>query len=178
MTDGWSISELALIFGKDRRTVTQRLRDCKASGERRGHPVYDLSEACRYLTFPMFDIEAYLRQADPKSVPPLLFKEYWAGQVSQQKFENNEANLWPTADVKAIFASVFKKLETGIRSFAGTIDSATALTDKQRQLLHELSHGLFVELHRTLVQCDIDAQVKPVRRRAEDVLELVEDDGL
>ena len=176
--EGCSISELSLIFRKDRRTVTQRLRNCKASGERRGHPVYDLAEACRHLTFPMFDVEAHLRQADPKNVLPSTLKEFWTGQIAKQMFETNEANLWPAEDVKAMFFDVYEKLESGIRSFAGNIDAHTELSDKQRGLLKELSTGLRVQLRRTLVDGDIE-RIKPVRRKVEDIPESEsDDDGL
>lgn len=125
----------------------------------------------------MFDIEACLRAAEPGTVPPKLFKEFWDGQIARQRFEDIEANLWPTPEVRATFFDVFEKLDTGIRAFAGNIDAQTDLTDKQRSLLQELSSGLLVEIRRTLIEGDIDERIKPGRPKAEGLLEF-EDDGL
>jgi hypothetical protein len=179
LTEGCSISDLAVIFSKCKRTVSQRLRNCKASGHRRGYLIYNVAEASRFLMDPLVDIEAYIRQADPNDVPPLLLKEFWSGQLNKQRFETGEANLWPTADVKVMFIDVFEKLRAGIRSFSGSVDAQTGLSEKQRKLMSELSAGLLVELQRTLVDGDIDDEVKHRRRsKADDVLELIEDDGL
>lgn len=167
--DGCSISELASIFDKDKRTVSEKIRAVKPSGMRDGFPIYHLKEAARHLVDPVVDVEAYIKQLRPNDLPPFLLKEFWAGQLTKQKFELNDASLWPTEDVMSVLAAVFKNLKTGILLFADTIEAKTDLTDKQRRLINELSDGLLVELHRTLVEGDIDADIKP-KRQAEDIL--------
>jgi hypothetical protein len=176
MCDGVTLTDLASIFHTDRRYATEKIRNLKPSMIRDGHPVYRIDEAARYLMDPLVDVEAYIKQLRPNDLPPLLLKEFWAGQLNKQKFDLNDANLWPTADVMAVLADVFKKLKTGILLFADTIEAKSDLTDKQRKLINELSDGLLVELHRTLVEGDIDDEVKP-KRKAQVVLD-VEDDGL
>lgn len=168
--DGCSISELGAIFNKDKRTVAEKIRTVKPSMMRDGFPIYPLAEAAKHLCDPVVNVEEYIKQLRPQDLPPLLLKEFWAGQLNKQKFDLNDANLWPTEDVMRVLASVFKNLKTGILLFADTIEAKTDLTDKQRRLLNELSDGLLVELHRTLVEGDIDAEVKP-KRQAEDVLD-------
>lgn len=168
--DGCSISELGAIFCKDKRTVAEKIRNVQPSMMRDGFPIYPLAEAAKYLVDPAVDIEAYIKQLRPQDLPPLLLKEFWAGQLAQQKYELNAGKLWPTVDVMMVLASVFKNLKTGILLFADTIEAKTDLTDKQRTLLNELSDGLLVELHRTLVEGDIDAEVKP-KHPVEDLLD-------
>ena len=177
MCDGVTLSDLATIFHMDRRNATEKTRNLKPSAIRDGHPVFRIDEAARYLMDPLVDVEAYIKQLRPNDLPPLLLKEFWAGQLNKQKFDLNDANLWPTADVMAVLADVFKKLKTGILLFADTIEAKSDLTDKQRKLINELSDGLLVELHRTLVQGDIDDEVKRQRKNNK-VLFDVEDDGL
>jgi hypothetical protein len=89
--------------------VSQRLRHLKPSGERRGYPIYRIDEASRYLVNPIIDIEAYIRQTDPKLISPYVLKEFWAGQLGKQRFEDNEAHLWPASDVKEMFTDIFEK---------------------------------------------------------------------
>jgi len=177
LCDGVTISDLAHVFHMDRRNVTEKIRNLKPSMLREGHPVYRIDEASRYLMDPLVDIEAYIKQLRPNDLPPLLLKEFWAGQLNKQKFDLNDENLWPTPDVMAVLAKVFKTLKQGVLLFADTIEAQTDLTEKQRRLITQLSDGLLVELHRTLVEGDIDAETKPKRRQAEDVL-ITEDDGL
>lgn len=170
--DGCSISELAAVFNKDKRTVSEKIRNVKPSGSRDGFPIYHLREAASALADPVSpeQIEEYIKQLRPNDLPPYLLKEFWAGQLTKQKFELNDASLWPTEDVMRVLAAVFKNLKTGILLFADTIEAKTDLSDKQRKLLNELSDGLLVELHRTLVEGDIDSDVKP-KRKAEDILD-------
>jgi len=172
MFDGCSIGELARIFGKDKRTISEKIRGCKSSGMRDGFPIFHIAEAARYLIDPLVDVEAYIKQLRPNDLPPFLLKEFWAGQLAKQKFDLNDSNLWPTTDVMTVLADVFKKLKTGILLFADTIEAKTDLTDKQRALITELSDGLLVELHRTLVQGDIDQDAKLKRNKNEDLLDV------
>lgn len=170
LLDGCSVSELASLFNKDKRTVSERIRNVKPSGDRNGFPIYHLAEASKYLCDPVVNVEEYIKQLRPQDLPPYLLKEFWLGQLTKQKFELNDAKLWLTEDVMRVLANVFKNLKTGILLFADTIEAKTDLTDKQRRLLNELSDGLLIELHRTLIEGDIDADVKP-KRQAEDVLD-------
>lgn len=160
MFDGCSISELAAVFNKDKRTVSEKIRGIKPSGERYGVPIYHMREAARLLCDPISeaDIEDYIKQLRPNDLPPMLLKEFWNGQLSKQKFELAEGALWQTDDVLRVLTETFKKLKTGVLLFADTIEAKTELTDKQRRIINELSDGLLVELHKTLVE-DTDVDV-------------------
>jgi hypothetical protein len=156
LVDGVSLDHLALIFGKDRRSVQMTMRSVKPSGKRGGYPIYSIAEASRYLMEPLVDIEEYIKKLRPNDLPPLLLKEFWAGQLNKQKFDLQAGRLWPTDKVMAVFADVFKKLKQGISLFSDTIEAKSELTEKQRKILNKLADGLLVELHRTLVEGDID----------------------
>jgi hypothetical protein len=156
MVDGVSLSDLALIFHKDRRSVQQIMRDVPPCGVRGGSPIFSIMEASRYLMTPLVDIEGYIKKLRPNDLPPLLLKEFWSGQLNKQKFSLQAGDLWPTEDVQAVFAAVFKALRQGVLLFADSIEARTELTPKQRDVLHEMSDALLVELHRTLVQGDVE----------------------
>lgn len=169
--EGVSISELAAIFHMDRRTVTEKTRSCPTAGTRDGYPIYSIAAAAGYLVEPLIDIEAYIKRLRPQDLPPLLTKEFWAGQIAKQKFQLNDSKLWPTEDVMTVLADVFKRLKAGILLFADTVEARAELTELQRKLINELSDGLLIELHRVLVEGDIDADAKLKRQQGEDVLE-------
>lgn len=168
LMDGVTLDHLALIFAKDRRSVQSIMRNVQPYGYRKNNPVYSIAEASRYLMEPMVDIEQYIKKLRPNDLPPMLLKEFWAGQLNKQKFDLQASRLWPTDKVLAVFADVFKKLKQGILLFSDTIEAKTELTEKQRQLLNGLADGLLVELHRTLIEGDIEESIK----------EKADDDGL
>lgn len=175
LEDGLNVTELSRLFHRDRREVQIILRDVKPNGVRMSVPIYRIDEAAKYLVKPNLDVEEYIKKLRPNDLPPLLTKEFWAGQLNKQKYELQSGNLWPTDDVMAVFANVFKILKQGILLFSDTIEARTELSEKQRSILNELSDGLLVELHRSLIEGDVDLGIR--KEEVPAIPELI-DDGL
>lgn len=153
--DGMSVAQLSQAFHMDAAKVRKLVRDVKPSERKKGGNVdlYPLKEAARYLVEPVIDEETFIRSITrTQDIPPFLQKEYWAALLNKQRYLLQEGDLWPTDDVLAVLAEVFKKLKTGIQLFSDTIESRTELTQKQRQIIDELADGLCLELRRILVE--------------------------
>lgn len=155
--DGVSISVLAAIFGKDKRTVSQAIRDVPASDIRDGHPVYKIADVAPYLVNPIVNIEEYLANLNPKDLPPQLQKDFWAAQLARQKFEINKGELWSTDQVIQALAEVFKKLKTSALLFSDTVEARTELTERQRKVINELVDALLDDTRKSLLEGKFDA---------------------
>lgn len=154
--DGVSVSLLAAIFEKDKRTVSQAIRDVEPSGMKGGFPVYRLKDAAPYLVEPVADLEEYLSKLKPQDLPAQLQKDFWAAQLSRQKFELNKGELWPTDKVVLALAEAFKKLKTGVMLFSDTVEARAELNERQRKIINELADALLEELRASLLEGKFD----------------------
>lgn len=150
--DGCSISQLGQIFGMDNRTVTKRIQGLAACGKRQGHPIYKVAEAARYLVDPIGDIEAHIKKMHHRDLPPMLLKEFWAGQNARLKFEEEQGDLWRTERVLEHYATAFKTLRTEILLMADSLDRQAELSDKQRALIRKATDGLLKNLRTSLIE--------------------------
>lgn len=158
--DGVSISVLADLFGKDKREVSKLIRNVTPTGKRGGFDIFSIRDAAKYLVEPNIDLGEYIKNLRPNDLPPMLQKDYWAAQRSRQIYEAEAGDLWPTDEVREVFAEVFKKLRTGILLFTDTIEAKTELTDKQRTLITSMSDALLDELHKSLIEGDPDVDTR------------------
>jgi predicted transposase YdaD len=154
--DGVSISVLALIFGKDKRDVSQKIREVKPSGMNAGFPVYAMKDVAPYLCDPVMNVEEYLSQLKPDKLPSQLQKDFWQAQLSRQKFEVNKGDLWDTDAVVAAMAEVFKRLKTTVLLFSDSVEARVGLDERQRKVILELSDALLVDLQQTLLEGKFD----------------------
>jgi hypothetical protein len=149
--EGASISQLAALFGRDNRTITQKIQGLRSVGKRAGHPIYKISEAAAYLVKPIGDIEDHIKKMSPDDLPPRLLKEFWAGQHARLKFEEDRADLWRTQDVVEHFAEAFKVARTTIMLAVDQVERITSLTDTQRNLMLAQMDQLMKSLNENLV---------------------------
>lgn len=159
--EGASISELALLFGKDKRRVAELIREVEPSGMRAGYPVFPIGEAAKYLVDPIVDIEAWIKKLRPNDLPPFLQKEFWAAQRQRQQYELTQGSLWSTEDVQLALGEAFKSLKSSIRLWADNIERQTSLTEDQRRIITKMSDAMLLDLHRALVE---DTQHAPSRQ--------------
>ncbi len=143
---GFSLSVLCEIFGKDKRDGRARLKDLQPSGYRAGFPVYDLKEAARYLVDPVVDVEEFIKKLRPQDLPMALQSEFWKAQNARLKFEEDTGNLWRTEKVVAVLADVFRTIRQTVSLFSEAIERQTDLTEKQRQLIIQLTDGLLNDI--------------------------------
>jgi hypothetical protein len=149
--NGCSISMLGQIFGLDNREVAKRIVDLQASGERDGHPIYNLAAAARYLVDPIINIEEYILTLKPSDLPVALQKAYWEGQNSRLKWEENAKQLWRTEKVRDVFVDLFKVVRGTVVMFEDSVESTVGLTDAQRKTLRQLSDGLLDTMRSKLI---------------------------
>lgn len=133
--EGMTVPRLAQLFRLDRRTVTEKLRPLRPSGERRGAPVYHVADAAPYLVDPIIDISEYLQNIGPNELPPSLQQAYWNAQNGRLKYKENAKELWRTDAVLKVFIGVFRSVTQTLRLFADRIEALQGLTPEQRKII-------------------------------------------
>jgi hypothetical protein len=85
----WSLNQLAREFGIARETVQARLRACdiKPSGERRGFPVYRVSEAAKAILVQPQSIGAAM--SDPDRMTPKERSDWFKSENERLKYERD-----------------------------------------------------------------------------------------
>lgn len=150
--NGMTIPRLAQLFRLDRRTVTEKLRPLRPTGERRGAPTYHVSAAAPYLVEPIVDIEKYLAQIGPGDLPAALQAQYWNAQNSKLKYKENAGDLWRTQQVGEVFVAAFRSLSQTLRLLADRVEARTDLTPEQRKIIErEISDVALNTLRKRLI---------------------------
>ncbi len=151
--EGCSISQLADIFDRDRRTVTKYIHDAgvKPCATRNGNPIYKLRDVAGYLCDidPDF-IDQRIRNLNPQDLPPLLSKEYWNGKRARLTYLREEGDLWETSQIQMLLGVWVKNFVTGVRQIQDTIDRREILTETQREALVQEMDSLINMTRETL----------------------------
>jgi hypothetical protein len=151
--EGCSISQLADIFDRDRRTVTRYIHDAgvKPCANRNGNPIYKLRDVAGYLCDidPAF-IEERLRTMNPQDLPPLLSKEFWNGKRARLTYLREEGELWETSQIQMLLGVWVKNFVTGVRQVQDTIDRREILSEQQREALVQEMDSLINMTRETL----------------------------
>ena len=133
--DGMTVPRLAQLFRLDRRTVTEKLRPLRPTGDRRGAPTYHIVDAAPYLVEPIVDIAKYLAEVGPGDLPAPLQAQYWNAQNSKLKYKVQSGDLWRTQQVLEVLTGVFRSLTQSLRLLADRIEAQTGLTPEQRAII-------------------------------------------
>lgn len=150
--DGMTVPRLAQLFRLDRRTVTEKLRPLRPTGERRGAPTYYVVDAAPYLVEPIVDIAKYLADVGPGDLPAPLQAQYWNAQNSKLKYKEQSGDLWRTQQVLEVLTGVFRSLTQSLRLLADRIEAQTGLTTEQRAIIEkEISDKAIDMLRKRLV---------------------------
>lgn len=151
--DGVTVTTLAQIFGLDHKDVNKRLvgKVTPVSGKDK-YVRYKIRDAAPYLVDLKIDPEEYLKNLSPSKLPPVLQDSFWKALLSRQKYEENKGDLWRTQRVFEVVTAAFKVIRLTILMFNDTVSQQTELTERQRQIIQELSDGLLESLHSALVE--------------------------
>ncbi len=147
---GANISELEKLFNLDHRMITARLAKAgikPAFREGRGI-YYKIAEAAPHIIKPALDVESYLKQMDPRELPKMLTKEFWSAMKARQDYEERRGDLWPTQKVVEEVGELFKIIKRSMLLMVDGVERTTELSDKQRELVKSMTHGLLDELGR------------------------------
>lgn len=148
---GCSVSELGHIFGMDNRTVAKKIQSVQSCGARAGHPIYQIRDAAPFLVKPAGDIGEYIRGMHHDELPPLLNRNYWAGQREKLRFEEETGDLWRTADVLDLYATTFQTVRTHLLLLGDSVERETQFSDDQREKLKNLIDGTLENVRDAIV---------------------------
>ncbi len=98
----FSISEIAAELGQARATVSKRLAagNAEPSGERKGAPVYPLSEVIRCLG------AAATGKRDPGRMTPFEARAHFQAEREKLRLGVEAGDLMPRADVAAVLGRI------------------------------------------------------------------------
>lgn len=145
-------SQLAGLFKRDPKQMTRLLDGLAPAGERRGFKVYRIDEAAQRLVKPGYEVEEYMRRMHPSDMPPLLGKEFWNGQRARQAFEENEGDLWRTAEMIAVFAEACQTIRTSMLLFRDALEREETLSEEQSATVQRLIDGAIKDIQEALVE--------------------------
>jgi len=177
---GANLSQLGALFGMDKQTIIGKLKksDVKPVGRRRNADVYLVKDVAPHIIKPAFDVETYIKQMHHSELPKHLTKEFWAGLKSRQDYEEREGLLWRTEKVVEEVGDLFKLVKMSALLMMDAVERTTELSDRQRELIKNLTHGMLDEIVQRIEQKFQVPQVesKPEtlneRQKAEDLEEL------
>jgi hypothetical protein len=149
--DGASVNQLAAMFGLSNTDVSRKLRTLAPSGERSGYPIYKVGEAAAFLVKPRVDIEAYVRKAGVKDLPPALQKDLWAAMNGQLKFEEAQGDVWRTERVHRFVAECFKSVRMSLLLAPDLAEREGRMTPEQYEWFRGLIDRTLSTMHENVV---------------------------
>lgn len=136
--EGLTVAQLAVAFELQPQVVHRRLVAVEPCGRRGRFAIYKLKDAAAVLVEPTGDFEEKIKRMSPRDLPPGLTKEFWTALRARQAYELTDGDLWPTVDVVAALADVFKSLRMSLLLMGDTLERETAFTELQRNKLQAL----------------------------------------
>ena len=153
---GMTVPRLAQLFRLDRRTVTEKLRAVRPTGERRGAPTYHVVDAAPYLVEPIIDIAEYLKNAGPGDLPAALQAQYWNAQNGRLKYLEQSKDLWRTPQVLEVLTTVFRSLSQSLRLLADRVEAQVGITVEQREVIEKEISDKAVNMLRQRLVADFE----------------------
>ncbi len=135
----WSLNQLSREFGIARETVGRRLSDAGVapSGERRGHPVYRVSDAARAILVPQQ--LPFSGVNDPDSLTPKERRDWYASENDRVKLEREQGVVVPVEKVRHEWATI-------LQSVGATLDVLIDKLERKFNLSPEILNRLEGEI--------------------------------
>jgi hypothetical protein len=152
--EGVNATQLSVIFRADTRTVARKLFEgnVKPIAKRGNTEIYSIFDAAPYLCKPAYDVETAIKKMDYKDLPKSLAKEFWAGQRSKQDFEERAGLLWRTEKVVEEVGELMKLVKMSTLLMNDAVERQSELSDAQRRIIKQLSHGLLEDLSKRIAE--------------------------
>jgi len=148
-----SVSFLADVFQKDKKTIVKRLAGLAPMGTHRGNiPLYDFRQAAEYIVTPRVNMAEAIKKMGTDDMPAGLQKDVWDAKLKAQKWMAQAAELWPTEDVLDVLGDTFQRLKTTTQLWIDQLGESHALSAEARKDLMGRVDGLQKDLHQTLVE--------------------------
>lgn len=151
---GLNVTQIASLFKMDVKTVISKLTqgEAKPCGQRNYTDIYYVHEVAPFLVKPAYDIEAYIRRMNHNDLPKHLTKEFWAGLKSRQDYEERAGMLWRTEKIIQHVGELFKLFKMSALLMIDAVERTTELSDKQRDIVKSLTHGMLDEITQRIEQ--------------------------
>lgn len=133
-----------------RTTVRKRMLGVKPDGLIRGNPAYTVKTAGPRLVDSYQYDEA--EQRDPDKMDPADAKDYWEAKLKEQKFLENDGELWRSEEVLEALSGVSKRIALSLRGIPDILERRTGLDAKQMGLVEEVIRSSMKEMYNTLIE--------------------------
>lgn len=143
---GANVTELAALFGMERRDVQAKIYGIPQAGERNGVPIWRVKDVAPYLAkLNDADLVARVLRMNHADLPPMLKKEFWTGAIQREKYLAMTGHLWPTDQVIQFASTAFKTLRMQLALLQDNVEREAVFTDEQRAVLKRLVDGAMDE---------------------------------
>lgn len=148
---GVNQDQLMRMFKMDHRTAKRKMMEARAGGIRPigtkyGGDLYVIHEIAPYFCKPVMDPSEYIKSMDPRELPKILTKEFWAGQRSRQDYEEKAGLLWSTEKIIEEVGELMKLFKMSALLTLDAVERQTELTASQRQIIRSLTNGMLADL--------------------------------
>ena len=154
ISQGATVSELAMMFGRDRKDVGIRLQGVPSIGRRGDSDVWRIRDAApRLMRLDDADadlVERVLR-THHNDLPKMLAKEFWAAMNSRLTFMERSHDLWDTGAVVELASGTFKTIRMALMLIPDAVEREVGLTEGQREIIARLVHTALNEMREKLV---------------------------
>ena len=149
---GVTATWLARVMRMDVNDVKARLAHVTPMTTGNRQAAYDIKTAMQHLVDPVADIESFIRNMDPKSLPTQLTSAFWTAEKTRLQTLEMAGQLWNTNTVLTGYAHVFRILRDDTNLWVDTLDEVEEMTDKQRAVVAQLVDGLLSNIHKSLAE--------------------------
>lgn len=151
---GANVSELAIMFGLQRKEAARRLENVPPTRRVGGISTWRISDVAHKLVRiddSMSDLISTVLSTHHTDLPKMLSKEYWYGQNQRLRYMRDIGDLWDTHAVVELASEVFKTLRLSLMLAADSVERETGLTLGQREIIENLMHAALEEAREKLV---------------------------
>ncbi len=151
---GATITDLAALFGIDRKQVRERIGDVPSRGMRGNLVIWrvkDVAPRLAKMDGKMTDIVRRIMETHHTDLPKMLAKEFWQAQNSRLRYLKDTGDLWDTSAVVELAAEVFKTLRLSLMLAADAVERETTLSPRQREIIENLMHEALNDAREKLV---------------------------
>lgn len=150
--EGATARQLSIMFKMDPKVVLRKVSGLVPVGNRAGTSIYSIPEAASRLVKPSYEIERYIMEMNHLDLPPLLAKEFWNGQRSRLAFEENNGDLWRTADVVRIISELFSAVRMTLLLLPDTVEREAGISREQKSVVRRVIDGVLVSGREAIVK--------------------------
>lgn len=151
---GGTITDLAALFGLDRKEVRGRIGDVPPRGKRGNLDVWrvrDVAPRLVRIDDNMTEMVRRVLATHHTDLPKMLSKEFWYGQNQRLRYMRDVGDLWDTAAVVALASEVFKTLRLSLMLASDSVERETGLSPRQREIIENLMHEALNDMREKLV---------------------------